>query len=169
MKKFLVMAVVAIMSVTASAQVYLGGSLSFKHDNDVKTDVFTIAPEIGYNLNDAWAIGAEINYTWFKDVTNNFTINPYARYTYFKASLVSLFVDGGFELGISAPKEGDSSTVWGIGFKPGVALNLTEKFSLVAHLGFVGYRDGVKWGEDSGKVFGVDLHNSLSFGFYYNF
>lgn len=166
MKKFLVMAVVALMSVTASAQAYLGGSLSFA-DRDYdgeKTDVFTIAPEIGYNLNDAWAIGASLNYTWTKDIANEFSIKPYARYTYFKADLVSLFVDGGFNLGIYSPKEGDSSTTWGVGFEPGVALNFTEKFSLVAHIGFLGYRDMKTY-----KEIGVDIHNNLSFGFYYNF
>lgn len=150
MKKFLVMAVMAIMALGVSAQVYVGGSLGYTH---AKTDLgsgdqFTIAPEIGYNLNDSWAIGA-----------------GYARYTYFRTDLVSLFVDGGVDLGFSKPDEGDTSVVWGIGLKPGISLNLNEKFSLVAHMGFLGYQDL----KERGKVYGIDLHNNLSFGFYYNF
>lgn len=167
MKKFLVMAVMAIMALGVSAQVYVGGSLGYTH---AKTDLgsddqFTIAPEIGYNLNDSWAIGAGLNYTWVKDAYNQFEINPYARYTYFRTDLVSLFVDGGVDLGFSKPDEGDTSVVWGIGLKPGISLNLNEKFSLVAHMGFLGYQDL----KERGKVYGIDLHNNLSFGFYYNF
>lgn len=161
------MAVMAVMAVAASAQVYVGGSLSYSHEKveEVKADAFTFAPEVGYNLSETWAVGAALNYTWVKDAYNQFSINPYARYTYFRTDLVSLFVDGGFDLGYSKPEEGKSSTVWGIGFKPGISLNLSEKFSLVAHMGFLGYQDL----KEKGKVYGIDLHNNLSFGFYYNF
>lgn len=169
----------AVMAVTASAQVYLGGSLGYAHKTiemtdedgdkfDVKSDMFTIAPEIGYNLSEQWAVGAAIEYTWLKDAYNQFGIKPYARYTYFRTdnNLVSLFVDGGFNLGIQKPKGGDSECTWGIGFEPGISLNLTEKFSLVAHVGFLGYRDL----KAAGKTYGLSLDgNDLSFGFYYNF
>lgn len=167
MKKFLVMAVMAVMALGVSAQVYVGGSLGYTHEkyDDGDADKFTIAPEIGYNMNDNWAVGAALNYTWVKDAYNMFSINPYARYTYFRTDLVSLFIDGGVDLGFSKPDEGDSSTIWGIGLKPGISLNLNEKFSLVAHMGFLGYRDL----QEAGKVYGLDLHNNLSFGFYYNF
>ncbi|MBD5201776.1 MAG: porin family protein [Bacteroides sp.] len=167
MKKFLVMAVMAIMAVAASAQVYVGGSLGYTHQklDEGNTDVFTFAPEVGYNLNSTWAVGGSLNYTWTKDVSNQFYINPYARYTFFHSELVNLFVDGSVDLGISAPKEGDSSTIWGIGLKPGLSLNLNKKFSLVAHVGFLGYRDLA----DAGKVYGINIDNNITFGFYYNF
>ena len=32
-------------------------------------------------------------------------------------------------------------------------------------MGFLGYQDL----KERGKVYGIDLHNNLSFGFYYNF
>ena len=174
MKKFLVMAVMAIMSLGASAQWYAGGSLSYTHSKatveedgevyDVKGDKFTIAPELGYNLSENWAVGAALNYTWVKDAYNQFAINPYARYTYLRTELVSLFVDGGFGIGVFNPKEGDSTTIWSIGLKPGISLNFTERFSLVAHMGFLGYQD-----YDTRKVYGLNFDNNLSFGFYYNF
>ncbi|MDE6582064.1 MAG: hypothetical protein K2K47_06030, partial [Duncaniella sp.] len=63
------------------------------------------------------------------------------------------------------PKHGDSSTIWGIGLTPGISLNLNKKFSLVAHIGFLGYRDLA----DAGKVYGINIDNNLKFGFYYNF
>lgn len=175
MKKILLLAVVAVMAVSASAKNwYLGGSLGYSHEEQeiegekLKGDVFSIAPELGYNLNENWAVGASLNYTWVKDAYNMFAINPYARYTYFRTenNLVNLFVDGGFGIGYQKPDEGDSTTVWNIGFKPGIALNVTEKFSFVAHVGFLGYADN----KAAGKTYGVSLDGSdLSFGFYYNF
>lgn len=178
MKKFLVMAFMAVMALGASAQVYLGGSIGYAHKTidvedegetfEVKSDAFTIAPEIGYNLSEKWAVGAGLEYTWLKDAYNHFSIHPYARYTYFRTdnNLVQLFVDGGFNIGYMKPDGGDSECTWGIGFEPGIALNLTEKFSLVAHVGFLGYKDE----KAAGKTYGLNLDgNDLSFGFYYNF
>lgn len=171
MKKIFLLAVVAIMAISASAQNwYLGGSIGFNHVkvDDEKTSNFTIAPEVGYNLNSNWAIGAALDYTWEKDSYNVFTIQPYARYSFFRTenNLLSLFVDGGFGLGFISPDEGDSTTVWSIGLKPGLALNVTEKFSFVAHVGFFGYEDYKEAGKHTGL--GLDF-NKLSFGFYYNF
>ncbi len=171
MKKLFVLAVVAVMALGASAQNwYVGGSFGYEHKkvDDAKSDQFLITPEIGYNLNETWAIGANFGYQWVKDTYNLFAIEPYARYTYFRTdnNLLSLFVDGGVGLGFIDPEEGDSETVWSIGFQPGLALNITEKFSFVAHIGFLGYSDM----KAAGKTYGVSLDGSdLSFGFYYNF
>lgn len=169
MKKILFVALMAVMSVCASAQVYLGGSIGYTHqknDDGAKSDVFNIKPEIGYNFNETWALGGTIGYEWQKNVGDSFIIEPYARYTYFRTenNLVSLFVDGGFGIGVFNPKEGDSTTIWSIGLKPGISLNFTERFSLVAHMGFLGYQD-----YDTRKVYGLNFDNNLSFGFYYNF
>ncbi|MFG6381903.1 MAG: porin family protein [Muribaculum sp.] len=175
MKKLFVLAVIAVMALGASAQNwFIGGAFGYAHstveteDEKVKSDVFTIAPEVGYNIDETWAIGATLNYTWEKDMYNRFAISPYARYTFFRTdnNLVSLFVDGGFGIGYLKPDEGDSKCTWEIGFKPGLAVNLTEKFSLVAHVGFLGYQDL----KEAGKTYGVNLDGrNITFGFYYNF
>ena len=58
------------------------------------------------------------------------------------------------------------------GFRPGVALNLSEKFSLVAHVGFLGYQGGNRPAKNNGapENWGLDLSsNNLMFGFYYHF
>ena len=179
MKKFFVLAVVAVIAVSAAAQNwYVGGAFGYAHETKevdmdganvkVKSDIFTIAPELGYNIDDNWAVGATLNYTWAKDAYNRFAISPYARYTYFRTdnNLLSLFVDGGVGLGYLKPDGGDSKCTWEIGFKPGLAINLTEKFSLVAHIGFLGYKDL----KEAGKTYGVNLDgNDITFGFYYNF
>lgn len=101
-------------------------------------------------------------------------VAPYARYTYAKLGSVNLFLDGGFGFETYKIKHNgitsDSQNAWEIGIKPGLSVNLTEKLSFIAHVGFFGYRDA-----DDEPVFGQNGlgfnldGNALSFGLYYNF
>ncbi len=171
MKKLMLLAVVAFLACSASAQNwYIGGSVGYNHTevNGIDGDRFTIIPEVGYNFSEKFAVGGTIGYAWEKDNYNTFTIEPYARYTFFRTDneLLSLFVDGGFGVGIISPEVGDSEAIWNIGIKPGLAINITKQFSLVAHIGFLGYKDY----KAAGKEYGFNLDgNDISFGFYYNF
>ena len=61
-KIFLLLCVVAF-SVSAKAQVHLGGSFGITRDDDIDATNFTLAPEISHMLNDTWHFGAEIGYT----------------------------------------------------------------------------------------------------------
>ena len=110
MKKIILTALVAVASLSANAQVWLGGSLGFGHENvkdTSKETTFTIAPEVGYKLNDNWDIAIGLgfgfeNYDPEKGVqikTTSISVNPYARYTFAKAGIASFFVDGGFNVG----------------------------------------------------------------------
>ena len=152
MKKFFAIAILAVASLTANAQAWLGGSFGFdwekgKWDGAKATTTWKIAPEIGYNINENWAIagkiavGGESRYTKElgqlveKSVTT-FTISPYARYTFAKIDDLSFFVDGGIHF-TSYGKDNGSS--FGIGVQPGLAYTvgehttrmLTTKISLV--------------------------------------
>lgn len=174
MKKLVMMAVMAIVAVSASAQVYLGGSLGYKNvDMESKEDALntlTINPEIGYNLDDNWAIGIGLGFGYSKQgdaSTTTFTVNPYARYTFARIDKVKFFLDGSVEFGTVKPKDVDAQNAWGIGIKPGIAFDVNDKISLVAHVGFLGYEDTHKI--DGNKTFGLNLDNNLSLGFYYNF
>lgn len=60
MKKILMTLAVAFVAVAANAQVYVGGSLGVASSeilggDDVTT--YQVLPEIGYNINNNWAIG----------------------------------------------------------------------------------------------------------------
>ncbi len=164
---------VAILGVagTANAQWYAGGSLGFWYDDDAEVTSFEISPEVGYNLNENWAIGASVNFMYVDfdgGDSNAFGIAPYARYTYFKEGKFSLFVDGGFEV----MKAKDLDAAWNVGFRPGFAVSLTDKFGLVSHFGFLGYQDAGEIGlidEDMLNGFGFNFDNNVSFGFYVNF
>ena len=60
MKKILMTMVAALgLAISANAQVYVGGGFSVKSNDDGKTTYTTykFLPEVGYNLNDNWAVG----------------------------------------------------------------------------------------------------------------
>ena len=156
MKKLFLTLVLAVATVAASAQVYVGGEVGLWRNSDANHTNFTLQPEVGYTLSKQWAID----------------VSPYARYTFAKFGPVNLFADGGFGFYSVKPKNGSSVSAWEVGVKPGLAVNLNKKLSFVAHVGFLGYRDS----DDAiaGKLwengFGFNLSgNSLQFGLNYNF
>ena len=185
MKKIIAMMVMAIISLSAMAEdLYVGGTLNFWRDASAKQTTFSIVPEIGYRLNQKWDLGLSIGYSHEelgedddKVISNTFEIAPYARYTYFKVGIVDLFVDGGF--GIETGKaryhgeSSDAATAWNIGFKPGIAVNVNSKFTILAHFGFLGYEGANDAAEDLLKRhegFGLRFTGeNLNFGLRYNF
>ena len=174
MKKFLFTLAAAFVTLTASAQVYVGGEVGFWRNwaDGANETTFKVLPEVGYNLSEDWAIGTQIGYQY--NQVNAFVVTPYARWTFAKFDAVSLFLDGGFEFGTyKASGDGvkdDSHNAWGIGIKPGVKVDLTDKLSFIAHAGFFGYRDADDLEIFGKNGFGVDVDgNALQFGLYYNF
>lgn len=180
MKKILMTMVAAFAAVSMNAQVYVGGSVAFeawssqKLAGDKSETVFKIMPEIGYNLNDEWAIGTVIGYQndKFNGVNgvseSAFTIAPYARYTFSKLGKVNLFVDGG--VGFTSASKADWTELE-VGFKPGLAVNLTDNLSFVSHIGFIGYDLLNPDGDDNNiSMFGLSLDaTDITFGLYYSF
>lgn len=167
----------AALSLSATASDwYAGGSFGFWRNSTENETKFNIVPEIGYNLNSKWAIGASFGFEhdYSEGLSLNLgCINPYARYTYYSNESVNLFCDGGVDLGFGKAQingeKSDTAFTFGIGFRPGFAYNISEKFSLVAHVGYLGYKGGndASGAPDQGGL-GFTL-NEISFGFYYNF
>lgn len=187
MKKFLLMIAVALVSLTASAQVYLGGEVGAWRNSDANHTQFTINPEVGYVLSDKWDLGIGIGYghnyqSGWK--VNAFEVDPYARWSFVEFGPVKLFLD--VTAGVATYKtkfrDGDASdanTAWRVGVAPGLKVSLTKKLDFVAHCGFLGYRDaddayiqndGSSLSPYGEKGFGFELSgNSLNFGLLYNF
>ena len=183
MKKIMMTLAAIAVAATMNAQVYVGGSLGFEtssHDGNTNSSL-TLLPEIGYNLDENLAVGIAFGYGQTKNtveqnnievsVTNKkFIINPYARYTFVKFDKVNVFVDGGLEYA-HYDNGGSKSNTFGIGVRPGVAVNLNDKLSFVSHFGWLGYKnekpdyDGAK----ATNTFGFNLSSAVSFGMYYNF
>ena len=182
MKKIMMTLAAIAFAATMNAQVYVGGSLGFHYDkqDEDKTTKFEVMPEIGYNLDDNFAVGMVVGFTTGKytvaDVdtkTSTFKINPYLRYTFLKFDKVNVFVDGGLYYEYKKLGDNDASKYndFGVNIKPGVAVNLNDKLSFVSHFGMLGWStskskaDGAK-AENS---FDLNLHSAVSFGLYYNF
>ncbi len=176
MKKIMMTLAAVCVAATMNAQVYVGGSVGFEttsQDGNSSTN-FKILPEIGYNLNEDWAVGITLGYSQNKDFsdvkTKMFQISPYARYTVAKLDKVNIFVDGTVGY-MHYDLAGTKSNAFEVGLKPGVSVNLNDKLSFVSHLGFLGYQyakadvDGAK----AANTFGFDFSNNISFGLYYNF
>ncbi len=64
MKKFLMTLVAIAMATTMNAQWYVGGTVGYNYskdkNTDIKTHAFMIVPEVGYNLNENWALGVKM-------------------------------------------------------------------------------------------------------------
>ncbi len=170
MKKIVVFLFVAMAAISMNAQVYVGGTVGLWHNDDADATSFAIEPEVGYNLSEKWAIGGVLTFLHSKDdgtKLNAFGLAPYARYSYYENKIVRLFVDGGFGFSTVKEKGLDSVNGFELGFKPGIAIKLNDKFSLIAKCGFLGYRDDYMIGENGyGFAF---TSEDLSFGFHYEF
>ena len=196
MKKIFAIALVAMMTMTANAQVYVGGGIGFQtssNDGNSETTI-KILPEIGYSINDKFDIALTIGLSHansngdyfegsqnfdvvggaFDDVNRNaFTLNPYVRYKFAKTGDFTFFIDGGFSftrihysnnyLGAE-----NNANQWALGFKPGISYGLTDKVSLVAHVGDLGY-SFYKRGDQKSNTFDMGLSNNISFGAYVSF
>ena len=188
MKKVLLMAAFAVASLAANAQIYVGGSLGFKTgkaaDGADNTYKFEIAPEIGYNLSEDFAVGIALGFanyngdfnaenwattpTKYSESLTDFKISPYARYTFWKTGIASFFVDGGVDIRL---RNKDRGTVMALGLRPGVKLSASEKVDFVAQLGMLGYQfTSEKANPSKANTFGLGVDNTnIKFGVYYNF
>lgn len=182
MKKLMLAAAMMVATISASAQVYVGGSLGFDskkaNENASSLTNFSIKPEVGYNLDENWAVGIQLGYSSDetetildgKFTTSKFEIAPYARYTFAKSGIASFFVDGGIQftsLGSDA-----KGSIFGVGFRPGIKIAASNKVDLVAKLGYLGYQsaneDAQAYGFSKDK-FGLNVNGtSLEFGVFFN-
>ncbi|MCD7900635.1 MAG: porin family protein [Bacteroides sp.] len=181
MKKILLLLVVIVAATSVSAQVYVGGNVGFWRDDDADYTNFRFEPEIGYNLDNQWALGINLGYLHSKGKYNligyegTVKLNalmaaPYVRYTYLEAGIVRLFLDGGFGFTTWKVKGHDSENGFEIGIKPGIAIKLNDRISLTGKVGFVGYRDDYLYAADDSNGFGLSLAGEdLTVGISVNF
>ncbi len=196
------MTLVAVaMATTMNAQYYVGGNLGFGTRTDktvantetTKTN-FSINPEFGMALNDQLGIGLELSFGTTsnktevtgvgstKSTTTDFGIKPYVRYQALQWGKANIFVDGGLEFATSSAEGMKADTKLGLFVTPGVAFNVSDKWSIVAKLEDVftfGYHKeavaDVAGAPDAPSSINLGLgtggftSGSLRFGVYYNF
>ncbi len=195
MKKLLLSAIIAISAVfSANAQFWAGGSFSLNsYDKSVSVG---IAPEVGYTFNGGpWSVGALLDLD-FAEGRTGIGLSPYARYTFWKSGIASLFVDGIVGLNYTTygksrydsadvyieeavveisgdyyPVYGGTHFTFGLAARPGLAISLSDKLSVVTRLGGIDLNltkykgaDGVDVGFDFGVNGGIG-----NLGLFYTF
>lgn len=172
---------VMISTLTINAQFYIGGSIGLgfvKQYGDETETTFKIIPEVGYRINDNWAVGLAFGYKkgscligkgyYNQNVKSKaIGIQPYVRYIPFHISIIDIFVDGCFTYE-NVIDEGENIN---IGLRPGLSIKPIKNLSIVTHIGFLGAeiyspKDG---GSKNGTA-GIDIDASdLTLGLFYNF
>lgn len=197
MKKMILTALVAVASITANAQIWVGGNVGLDFTRyrvtpsaDATTVThFAILPEVGYTLSDKWDLAIKVGDEYSKrtddDAMNVFVVNPYARYTFFTTGKVGFFVDLGFSIKTGDMYvEGNNSnytdmvkysvfgakedeTQFGVGVRPGIKYAASDKVTLVASIGGLGFS---RYTKSNVNNFGFNADgNALQFGCYYSF
>ena len=178
MKKLLLsLAILMGVSVASQAQevgkYWVGGSLGFNSSKTKGQDAATsykILPEIGYVLSDNLAVAVSLGYGHSKDnvtdpitgttvygvKTDRYGINPFVRYSFLKGDIGGLFVDGGAAYWHSKTAGQKQDDLF-VGFRPGVAITLSDRIVLTGKWGEVGYNYSKPKGGDATNKFGVDF------------
>ena len=232
MKKIILTTLVAVASLSASAQFYVGGAIGFQTSKSGEKDakaqnVFTLSPEIGYDINEKWTVGADLNFQFANQKKGeNLGFEVYGRYNYLKTGIATLFVelgvgyssnkfefdgdeikanvnekaidnaiantDAAVDAAMAAAEAGDvdaamaaaenlakeaenlakdaekpsSEKTFSIAFRPGIKIALSEKVSLVAKTGLIGYQKT----KDGPSKFNIGVNNdAIKLGVYYSF
>ncbi len=168
MKKIAFFLMLLCITVSARAQFYAGGTFGIQV-NHVSTDgisatmsAFAISPEAGYDINSTWAVGITIpvgfQHTDSYDVTT-VGILPYVRGTFASVSIVDFF--GELALGYGH----ESSEGYGVGgfdsvIRPGLKINLNDKFSLIARTNLLSYSH-----YDGANGIGFAINGGFELGF----
>ena len=175
MKKYILSAFLIMTTIfSISAQDYkwwAGGRATFWTGDDKITTV--VAPEVGFQLNQKITLAASVGLHSYMqkiggewDSVDGLVLNPYVRFNAFKKGVLFGYVDGGVELGL-----GDLKGVQ-VGFKPGIAVAITNRFVVALQYGFIGYSDGKgsMFGARREKGIGLDLSGYQSgLAFFYCF
>lgn len=194
MKKIFMMAVMAVAALSANAQVWIGGEVGFgsTHTNGWSTEkTFTIQPEVGYALSDKFDVAIALGYSYASDKeykeggkykyysnANSWEIKPYVRYKFVKAGNFFAFVDGGLNYETTHVKgEAKNWNSFGVSFAPGIAYAVSNKVTLVSHLGeglyyshdWKNYDENQFYDNFHANSVGFKLFNQVTFGAYYNF
>ena len=80
MKKIGMLLFVLVAALAVKAQVYVGGNVSLWHADENDNTSFVLAPEVGYEFNEQWAVGAQLlfNHNKHKIGENKIKSNGFA-------------------------------------------------------------------------------------------
>lgn len=114
----------------------IGGGIGLYYE-DYTGFQFTLTPEVNYAFTDKWGIGGALGVTTLTAdgyTAYQFTLSPYARFTPLRMGKFALFIDMGFTMGAL-----NDYFMASVGVKPGITVDITDHFTLMARCGFLGY------------------------------
>jgi len=176
-KLFITLAFITLAFISMNAQEvgqwWIGGSAGFwssKAKGSSSVTSYKILPEVGYALNQNLALGISLGYAHsdmgFEKLDlevgeiDLFTVSPFVRMAFLQGDLGALFVDGGVSYAFADLKDFDEDlNMIEVGFRPGVAFNVSNRISLIGKFGFLGYQY-IKAGDNKVNSFGLELDMS---------
>lgn len=176
MKRFILMALFAVVAMGASAQAYLGGSFNLGTksvkvgDGDAtSTTTFALMPEVGYKFTPVLSIGAEVGFGVTKtedtDAINLWSLAPYVRFNLAKlGSSVNFFTDAVFEYDWISQGSHDTDG-YCFGIRPGLSVDLNSNWSILGKMVLFSYS---KYDQVKTTTFAIQP-NQVSLGIVYNF
>lgn len=181
MKKVLLVAIMAVAGLTASAQtekgkVLVGGSIGFGTE---KSDVsgaeestsFNITPKAGYFVSDNIVIGLGLGYEYEKSATDvkadYVSVAPFGRYYKSLSDQFKFFGELSVPLEFGSFKAGDvktgESTSIGVALAPGFAFFPTKKIGIELAFSGLSYENYQREDADGDKIDGAS-GNSFNIG-----
>ena len=200
MKKFLFAVAALATSLTASAQLWVSGSLGLGNQStwnvkDTET-TWNFSPSVGYALDDALEVGLSFGIggtSQGDDSSLNFSIAPFARYTFLSEGDFSMFIEGNVSYGYNKDKKSSSKTTvnpidgstttttvtnesknwsFGINLMPGIKYAMTDQFAIVAKFGALSFlhkdSESPRFGDQNGFGINIDA-TKLEFALVYSF
>ena len=187
--RLLVIAFLMTISLAASAQIYVGGSIGGSYakaeSTNAKSWAINISPEVGYIFNENWAAGARITYGKSVQEINSqyldkkatnvslFIINPYAVYAPIKFHNFAVCA----EIGASyTPKLSEANySMYSAYITPLLTYSVNDHIILKTGLDFAkfsvsGDTNGTfKFGASVGADDVLSISDNFSIGFVYRF
>lgn len=138
MKKFfMIVAAALLMTVSANAKMYVGGSLGFGNSFGPFRGQFI--PEVGFSIGDRddLAAGAYMKFG-FASQTFDWNVNPYFRWTFVHVNDFGIFMEPSIGIGTTSVAK-STAFYFNILVTPGVAYYINDNWALVGRMGNIGY------------------------------
>lgn len=195
MKRIILICLCAIGALTASAQVWVGGTLGASHrktkydDDNSTARSFYFGPTVGYDFSRQWTIALGLEYSQTNNKSlgtqgstrihlNAMIVNPYIRYHFAECNGVRFFCQGGMSFtkswlnqkteidGQITYDNGNGLNTLRVEFCPGISYLFNDCVNLVATLGSIGWKQDWANGEVSNfSQLYADIFNTFSIGF----